>query len=77
MLVAHFKDGQIRKGFSRDFDPENDSFHLVRREGDIASSEKIQVEDLKALFHVKSWGRQDRQRGVVPSFPESSTTRPA
>ncbi|MEE9293049.1 MAG: hypothetical protein V3U83_09005 [Acidobacteriota bacterium] len=72
-LVAHFKDGQIRKGFSRDFNPADESFHLVRREGEIASSEEIRLEDLKALFHVKTWGREDRHRGVVPQFPQNAT----
>ncbi len=77
MLVAHFKDGQIRKGFSRDFDPQRESFHLVRREGEIASSEEILLEDLKALFHVKTWGREDRHRGVMPGFPDRSVPPPS
>ncbi|MCZ6696361.1 MAG: hypothetical protein O7A63_07470 [Acidobacteria bacterium] len=72
-MVAHFKDGQIRKGFSRDFNPTRESFHLLRREGEIASSEEIQVEELKALFHVKTWGRKDQHRGVVSSFPDDAT----
>ncbi len=76
-LVAHFKDGQIRKGFSRDFNPAVESFHLVRREGEIASSEAIRLEDLKALFHVKTWGREDRHRGVVPQFPQTATPSPS
>ena len=69
-LVAHFKNGQITKGFSRDFDPGREAFHLVRREGKVATSREIQVEDLKALFHVKTWGRKDRHRGRLPGFPE-------
>ncbi len=69
-LVAHFKDGQIAKGFSRDFDPGRDSFHIVRREGRVASSLPIKLDDLKALFHVKTWGRKDRHRGrEVSGFP--------
>lgn len=70
-LVAHFKDGQIAKGFSRDFDPGRDSFHIVRREGRVASSLEVKLDDLKALFHVKTWGRKDRHRGREASgFPE-------
>jgi hypothetical protein len=75
-LVAHFKDGEISKGFSRDFDPERESFHLVRREGEVASSREIQVEDLKALFHVKTWGRKDRHRGLRSGFPDGESVRP-
>src|SRR5437899_2323293 len=69
-LVAHFKDGQVTKGFSRDFHPARDSFHLVRRDGDVATSQEIRLEELKALFHVKTWGRPDRHRGQQPGFPE-------
>lgn len=59
-LVAHFKDGQISKGFSRDFDPARDSFHMVRSSGGITESREIHLDELKALFHVKSWGRKDK-----------------
>ena len=38
-------------------------FHLVRRNGEVAVSREIRVEELKALFHVKTWGRKDRHRG--------------
>ena len=70
-LVAHFKDGEITKGFSRDFDPGRDSFHLVARDGKVASSKQIRLEELKALFHVKTWGRKDKHRGAQPNgFPE-------
>jgi hypothetical protein len=68
-LVAHFKDGHVTKGFSRDFDPSRDSFHLIRREGEVAASQEIHLEDLKALFHVKTWGRKDKHAGLVAGFP--------
>jgi Family of unknown function (DUF6982) len=74
-LVAHFKDGQITRGFSRDFDPGRESFHLVIREGTVASSTEIRLEDLKALFHVKTWGRKDQHRGIQRAgFPEAPPT---
>lgn len=74
-LVAHFKDGRVSKGFSRDFNPALESFHLVRREGQVAASHEIRIEDLKALFHVKTWGRKDRHRTQETSgFPR--TKRP-
>ncbi len=59
----------MTKGFSRDFDPACDSFHLVRREGQVAASQEIRLEDLKALFHVKTWGRKDKHSGMVAGFP--------
>ena len=74
--MAHFKDGRVSKGFSRDFDPAQESFHLVRREGTIAASHEIRIEELKALFHVKTWGRKDRHKGQeFTGFPR--TRRPA
>ena len=69
-LVAHHKDGRINKGFSLDLDPAGHSFHLVRREGEIATSREIRLEELKALFHVKTWGREDRHRNRRPGFPD-------
>lgn len=71
-LVAHFKDGRVTKGFSRDFDPAREWFHLVRREGEVAASHEIRIEDLKALFHVKTWGRKDRHRNrEAGGFPQA------
>jgi hypothetical protein len=75
-LVAHFKDGQISKGFSRDFDPTRDSFHLEKRRAGIVASQEIRLEDLKALFHVKTWGRKDRHLGRPLGFPEGDANRP-
>ncbi len=75
-LVAHFKNGQVFKGFSRDWAPGRESFHLVQREGKIAASREIHLADLKALFHVKTWGRKDRHRDAKPGFPEKVRSRP-
>ncbi len=77
-LVAHFKDGRVTKGFSRDFDPAHDSFHLVRREGQVAESQEIRLEELKALFHVKTWGRKDKHVEQVAGFPsEKRASKPS
>ena len=69
-LVAHFKDGQISKGYSRDFHPDCDQFHLVLRQRGVAASRVIEIANLKALFHVKTWGRKDRHLGhTAAGFP--------
>jgi hypothetical protein len=75
-LVAHFRDGQILKGFSRDFGPERDLFHIVRRRQGVAASREVRMDDLKALFHVKTWGRKDRHMGREPGFPDGDVNRP-
>ncbi len=38
----------------------------------MAASQEIRLDDLKALFHVKTWGRKDKHKGSVPGFPEGS-----
>jgi hypothetical protein len=44
----------------------------VRRDGEVAASHEIHVEDLKALFHVKTWGRKDRHtRREANGFPQA------
>ena len=70
-LVAHFKDGDVARGYSPDFKPESEIFHLMTWDGDVTSSRKIQVDKLKALFHVKTWGtpggHSDRRREFPPA----------
>lgn len=73
-LVAHLKDGQIHKGFSRDFDPGQAEFHLVRRKSGVAASQAIRIEELKALFQVKTWGRKDRHLGSIAGFPDNGAS---
>lgn len=76
-LVAHFKDGVVSRGFSRDFQPENEVFHLLSDEEGITSSRRIHREQLKALFQVKTWGtpggHADRRKG----FPSEPSEWPA
>jgi hypothetical protein len=55
-IVAHFQDGQILKGFTNDFLPAKDHFHLSS-EGQPAGTKprEIRCADLKALFFVKTF----------------------
>lgn len=76
-LVAHLKDGRIHKGFSRDFEPGQVEFHLVRRKSGVAASQAIRIEELKALFQVKTWGRKDRHLGSIAGFPDNGASPPA
>jgi hypothetical protein len=56
-LVAHLKDGEIFKGHSHDFDATGETFHVFSSESPVACSRRIEIEELKALFFVRSWGR--------------------
>jgi hypothetical protein len=55
-IVARFQDGRLMKGFTTDFLPSKDRFHLTPEEqGAAAKPVEIHVPDLKALFFVKSF----------------------
>jgi uncharacterized protein DUF6982 len=38
----------------------------------VASSQEIRLDDLKALFQVKTWGRKDRHQGIESGFPATA-----
>ena len=54
-LVVKFKDGKIRKGWSTDFKPNADIFHLHSIEGDVDTIIEIVLSSLKAVFFVKDF----------------------
>ena len=49
-IVIRLKNRELKKGYTDDFIPTKDSFHLNSREG---KTEKIIVDDTKAIFFVK------------------------
>ena len=59
-VVAHFKDGKTQRGFTQDFRPDAEIFHLLPSEGGGIPT-TIRLEDLKALFYVKDYGAMRRQ----------------
>jgi len=54
-VVVHRSDGGVLKGYTHDFYPEKDTFHLIQPgdRGDEAI-EELKVSALKAIFFVKS-----------------------
>ena len=72
-VVAHFKNGEIVKGYTRDFSFIRQTFHLSPVTGAVdepSKSREIVVEDLKAVFFVKHFEGD-------PSFQtDNSATRP-
>lgn len=50
-VVARFRNGRVIKGYSVDAGVGNPAFHVRRADGSIA---RIRLEDLKALFFVRS-----------------------
>lgn len=58
-VVARFNDGRILKGYTHDFLPEKEFFHLIEDASsgaDTGTSHEINVPDLKAVFFVKTFG---------------------
>ena len=51
-VVAHYVDGRIQKGFTRDFAPQRPSFHLTPVGKDAAVS-LVRTYELKAVFFVR------------------------
>jgi hypothetical protein len=76
-LVAHFKDGVVSRGYSRDFEPAHEVFHLMESEEGITSSRRIHREQLKALFQVKTWGTPGGHADRRKVFPPEPSQWPA
>jgi hypothetical protein len=71
-VVAHMKDGTIRKGYTRDFDPQRARFHLLPAEGG-GVPVALELSELKALFYVKDYlGNRDYDppAGFGPAHPQ-------
>ena len=55
-IVIRFRDGRLLKGYTSDFTPLKDTFHLVSsQEADNGTSYHVATEDLKAIFFVKTF----------------------
>ena len=54
-VVVHYGDGTLLKGYTHDFVPEKDSFHLnTSLDPGVGTIHEVEVADLKALFFVKN-----------------------
>lgn len=63
-VVAHFKDGRVVKGHTRDFTPARDSFTLQPYAGETGPL-PVFLDDLKAVFHVRTFeGRPGHPRAL-------------
>lgn len=53
--VVHYKNGRLLKGFTRDFAPTKQTFHVTSEQNkDRGHEYKVNLDDLKAVFFVKS-----------------------
>jgi len=72
-IVARYQDGRILKGFTNDFVPAKDHFHLFADEHSAgARPTDVQVPDLKAVFFVKTF-EGDPQHHKSNESPEGGS----
>ncbi len=58
-VVLHFRDGRIVKGYTYDFNPNRDIFHVVELKNGNGTIE-VSTSDVKAVFFVKTFeGNKD------------------
>lgn len=75
-VVAHFQDGRLLKGFTYDFLPGRDAFHLTAAEPVGARPVKVPVAELKAVFFVRSFdGDPQRPKVNDPAAAEPAPGR--
>lgn len=53
-VVVHFRDGALLKGYTHDFTPLKDLFHITL-EDDSEEMKEIEIAQLKAIFFVKTF----------------------
>jgi hypothetical protein len=54
-VVARYRDGQVIKGFTNDFFPNKDRFHLFPSDNPSASGIEVVISKLKAVFIVRDF----------------------
>jgi len=72
-VVAHFQDGRLLKGFTSDFLPAKEHFHISADQAPPGTRPiEVMVRDLKALFFVRTFEGNPKNR----SRSEAATGRP-
>lgn len=54
-IVVHYQDSRILKGFTRDFLPNKDLFHLIPQDAPESRPLEVRILELKAVFFVKDF----------------------
>ena len=74
-IVVRYQDGRLLKGFTSDFMPNKDLFHVVLIDALLTDKPLVvNVQDLKAVFFVKDFvgnGRYDDKKYFDPTKPVS------
>ncbi len=54
-VVVHFSDGRLIKGFTEDFFPNKERFHLIPADNPSGGAIEVSTKDLKAVFIVRDF----------------------
>jgi hypothetical protein len=54
-VVVRYTNGEVAKGFTHDFFPNKDLFHLFPNENDSGESIEVRLQELKAVFMVQDF----------------------
>jgi len=80
-LVVHFNDGNLIKGFTEDFSPSKERFHLIPTDNPSGGAIEVSAKDLKAVFIVRDFigdsmynERKDYIEGEKPSGKKVEVT---
>jgi hypothetical protein len=52
-VVVRFSDGKLIKGFTQDFFPNKERFHLIPADNPSGGAIEVSMKDLKAIFTVR------------------------
>jgi hypothetical protein len=54
-VVVHFSDGKLIKGFTEDFFPNKERFHIIPADSPSDGAIEVSTKDLKAMFIVRDF----------------------
>jgi len=74
-IVVRYQDGRVLKGYTVDFLPTRDLFHLVPRDALAGSqNQKIDVRECKALFFVKDFAGNPQYKDKQEFGPNNAVS---
>jgi len=74
-IVARFRNGRMKKGYSQDFFPNKATFRIYENSGGVAAEPvEVRVNDLKAIFFVKTFEGDPQYEERITYFEEEKAS---
>jgi hypothetical protein len=54
-IIVRYSDGRLIKGFTEDFFPNKERFHVIRADNPSGGAIEVSTKDLKAIFLVRDF----------------------